>query len=368
MPKAMSPALIAHLGGDSITVCLLWRVALRSGKILAFTDLDRDVLYDDGRGPLLYVSTTGFNPSAVESTSELSVDNSEIQGILDDEFVTEQDIRGGLWDGAEVWIYRVNYRDLSMGHEVVNRGTIGNISTGRLDVKTEIRGLTQRLQQQSGTQVQPTCVAFFGDSKCKKNLADYTFQGSVTSVASRAKFGSDLDKPIGFFAKGKIKWLSGANQGLEKDVKFFAGAPSFSKTSYTGTVHDGFIKPPVPDGKSFAQDYGVIDSNGQSFASGQTPSGSGTYQIGEGGVYYFNTADDGKTVTITYAVQEFVSTAPGQFDLQLQMPHPIQVGDTFEAVAGCDKLLSTCKKFNNVINFRGFPHLPGRDALTGGPK
>jgi uncharacterized phage protein (TIGR02218 family) len=37
-------------------------------------------------------------------------------------------------------------------------------------------------------------------------------------------------------------------------------------------------------------------------------------------------------------------------------------GDTFEVVAGCDRTFATCKsKFNNVRNFRGFPHIPGRD-------
>jgi len=36
----------------------------------------------------------------------------------------------------------------------------------------------------------------------------------------------------------------------------------------------------------------------------------------------------------------------------------VAVGDTFELTAGCDHTLATCKaKFNNVVNFGGFPHL-----------
>lgn len=58
------------------------------------------------------------------------------------------------------------------------------------------------------------------------------------------------------------------------------------------------------------------------------------------------------------------STAAGVVELFLPMPKTISVGDTFSARAGCDKLLSTCKaKFNNVINFRGFPHIPGTDKM-----
>ena len=41
---------------------------------------------------------------------------------------------------------------------------------------------------------------------------------------------------------------------------------------------------------------------------------------------------------------------------------PLAPGDTFSIRAGCDKRFSTCKaKFNNALNFRGFPHIPGQD-------
>lgn len=39
-------------------------------------------------------------------------------------------------------------------------------------------------------------------------------------------------------------------------------------------------------------------------------------------------------------------------------------GDSFVARAGCDKRIKTCAaKFANVVNFRGFPHIPGQDAV-----
>lgn len=43
-------------------------------------------------------------------------------------------------------------------------------------------------------------------------------------------------------------------------------------------------------------------------------------------------------------------------------------GDTFVVVAGCDKRLSTCReKFQNAVNFRGFPYAPGDNWLTAYP-
>ena len=42
----------------------------------------------------------------------------------------------------------------------------------------------------------------------------------------------------------------------------------------------------------------------------------------------------------------------------------IAPGDAFTVTAGCDKQLGTCAaKFANVPNFRGFPHIPGQDAV-----
>jgi uncharacterized phage protein (TIGR02218 family) len=46
------------------------------------------------------------------------------------------------------------------------------------------------------------------------------------------------------------------------------------------------------------------------------------------------------------------------------MPEPIAAGDTFTVTAGCDKRFGTCQtRFNNAVNFRGFPHIPGNDFI-----
>lgn len=43
-------------------------------------------------------------------------------------------------------------------------------------------------------------------------------------------------------------------------------------------------------------------------------------------------------------------------------------GDRIRVIAGCDKRPETClQKFNNFMNFRGFPHVPGEDWLSSYP-
>ena len=47
-----------------------------------------------------------------------------------------------------------------------------------------------------------------------------------------------------------------------------------------------------------------------------------------------------------------------RIELYKVFPYKVTVGEKYEIVAGCDKAFNTCKvKFNNVINFRGEPHL-----------
>ncbi|MFN4201887.1 MAG: DUF2163 domain-containing protein [Tabrizicola sp.] len=49
----------------------------------------------------------------------------------------------------------------------------------------------------------------------------------------------------------------------------------------------------------------------------------------------------------------------------LEVPvRPVESADEFIIRAGCDKRIATCgTKFSNVANFRGFPHIPGQDAV-----
>lgn len=61
-------------------------------------------------------------------------------------------------------------------------------------------------------------------------------------------------------------------------------------------------------------------------------------------------------------VKEFANK---QVVLAQAMPYAIQVGNSFQIIAGCDKTHQTCiSKFNNIINFRGEPFVPGTDAIS----
>lgn len=79
----------------------------------------------------------------------------------------------------------------------------------------------------------------------------------------------------------------------------------------------------------------------------------------------------GRMVWNSGAVSEIashrVAGAKAVFEL-LDAAAPAE-GALFSVYAGCDKRLETCRsKFANVVNFRGFPHMPGNDMVQAGPQ
>ncbi len=69
----------------------------------------------------------------------------------------------------------------------------------------------------------------------------------------------------------------------------------------------------------------------------------------------------GKNIGQKTEIKQFSN---GFFILSTELPYQIELNDYFLVVAGCDKKFNTCcSRFNNAINFRGEPHLPGIDLL-----
>lgn len=93
----------------------------------------------------------------------------------------------------------------------------------------------------------------------------------------------------------------------------------------------------------------------QVFVSNAMTQAAGYFSSGE--VEWLTGANAGRRMEI----KEFANK---QFTLALPMPNAVVVGDTFKAVAGCDKTITTCAaKFANAVNFRGEPYVPGMDKM-----
>lgn len=217
--RVISPQLEAHFGSGLTTLATCWRLTRQDTTELGFTDHDRGLVID----ALDYDSIAGFTPTTVESKSNMSVDNLDLEGQTFPSKITESDLLAGLYDYAEVEIFMVNYEDLTQGKLVVKRGRLGEVTLNAQLFHAEVRGLTQHLSQTIGEVYSPSCRAVLGDSRCKVSLASVTVTTTITEVVNNQTFkASALTQAAGWFTGGEVEWTSGNNNGRRMEVKEFA--------------------------------------------------------------------------------------------------------------------------------------------------
>jgi uncharacterized phage protein (TIGR02218 family) len=217
----------------SLAVC--WAIEKSDGTFIRGTAHDCNIKIEPTESPPefaagTYLAAAGISGSDVRTSADMSVDNLDVQGALqtspDVIDVAVSDIEAGLLDNAPVQVIVTNWAKPSDGYYIVRRGYLGEISRNSDGAyTTEIRGLTQVLQQTIGRTAGDRCdVAEFGDSRCKFNVAAATVSGTVTAVTSRRRFDTSLalgsPEPVSpYFRLGKLTWLTGENAGFTGQVK-----------------------------------------------------------------------------------------------------------------------------------------------------
>jgi uncharacterized phage protein (TIGR02218 family) len=214
MRTDISVALKAHYALGKTTIARCWKATLTNGTVVTATAHDRDIEYPVGSG-VIYLSTAAYTPSDVESGSDMSPDNLELEGFLASPHIIASDVQTGLWDYAAVEDFEVNYRDLTMGRNLIRSGTLGEVHTGMAMFRAELRGLMQAYSRRIVRLTQATCDADFGDARCKIVLATWTVTGTIDSVTSNRQFtDAARTEANNWFIGGKITFTSGANSAL----------------------------------------------------------------------------------------------------------------------------------------------------------
>lgn len=177
--RTLPPGLQTHLDSGTTTLCHCWRITLKSGEKLGFTDHDVNLSFD----ATVFEADTGFTASSIESSLGFSVDNLEAGGALQSAKLDEARLRAGDFDHATIEIWRVNWADVSQ-RVLMRKGHLGEVAYGDGAFNAEVRGMAHLLSQQKGRLFQYGCDATLGDARCGKNLnlAAYTASGSVVSV------------------------------------------------------------------------------------------------------------------------------------------------------------------------------------------
>ena len=276
-------SLQARLDSGVTTLCYCWVIKRADGITQGFTDHDEDIVLD----AVACRAGGGLTGSEVTQRLGLAVDSSELSGALADDSLNEGDLAAGRYDAATIEIWLVDWSEPAL-RVLLAKGTLGEVRRQGRAFTAEVRGLSERLAEESGRLYTATCSADLGDGRCSIDLTNPAFLGAgavILPEATAAFTAAGLDVfDDGWFIAGKLTFTSGANSGLSVEVK------SHRKAGAVRLV------------------------------------------------------------------------------LWQAMAEPIVAGDTFLVTAGCDKRFETCRaRFNNAVNFRGFPHIPGNDFLIAHP-
>lgn len=221
--KQIPSSLAAHLASGVTTLATCWLVARKDGLTLGFTDHDR---------PLVLEGTpchpqNGLSVSALADGPGFAIGGGEVSGQLSGPALEPKDLVSGLWDGAEVRVYRVNWQKPE-DHILLRRAFIGEVTQEGNAFKAELRGLSHLLESKHGRVFQRACDADLGDARCKVDLTNPAYRalalveaGSTRDTVRVSGLGAYA---AGWFSGGRLRVVDGALAGFASEISHHGGS------------------------------------------------------------------------------------------------------------------------------------------------
>jgi hypothetical protein len=157
-----------HIESGATTLASCWKITRTDAVVFGFTDHDQTLSF--GGTDCLPMLDGGEMPARLGG----QVDTGEVVGVLHSDAIAEEDVAAGLYDGAEVETWRVNWRDVSQ-RALLRRATIGEIVREDGQFRAELRSGQQALNRVRGRVYSPLCDAVLGDARCTVSPAHPDF-------------------------------------------------------------------------------------------------------------------------------------------------------------------------------------------------
>jgi uncharacterized phage protein (TIGR02218 family) len=210
--------LQAKLDSGVTTLCRCWRIVRCDGVVQGFTDHDEDVVL----GALVCRAGTGLTGSEATSKLGLAIAGSEVSGALAGDTLSESDLAAGRYDAAAIETYLVDWSEPAL-NVLLAKGVLGEVRREGQAFAAEVRGLADRLNQETGRRYTATCSADLGDARCTIDLSnpDFRGEGTVIALGGTSTFtAAGLDAfADSWFSAGRLAWTSGGNISLAVEVK-----------------------------------------------------------------------------------------------------------------------------------------------------
>ena len=361
--KTVSGPTAANITDDNHFVQCFFVKQRISGTIQGFTLHDKDIPFDlsDGNGEVTYQAATSFIQSAIANTDTFSVDNMQVEAILDSTAFDVDDIDAGVYDRAEIKIFLVDWTDLTLDPIKLRRGSLGEITTAEKSVKAELRGMLQRYTEEIVEVYTPSCrvdlglVILPGIPGCGVRLEPPKWTATtpftireVRDAATGSVVRPTDDSGQGFNDRHFKCTTAGTSGGTEPTWNLTIG----------GTTSDGSVTWTTIQALTIETQISTVTSNREFVV---TYTGDAPDILLTGGlVTWLTGANIGlppmEVKTWVLSTKTVVLFLPMGFDLA--------VGDTMKISAGCAKDVATCRDtFDNIFNLQAEPYVPGTKVL-----
>lgn len=274
---------------------------------LGFTSNTRDMTLP-GHPGITFKSTPGISPTAVEQSLDEPT-NLELTGIYQTSSFVRTDIIAGKWNFAEIEVFSSSWQNTSLGELLHFRGNIGEFKDFQSYFTAEGRGLISRLSNDTSHVTQRLCrVKDFRNAVCGHVAATVTIGGVAYNVSQT---------------------------GVDGDPAISVEGIIFNTSTWAGND---------------PADTAALNLLGASYANGKV------------------TAVDGPNAGISREISVAAEATGGHpylaVFLKRAFPFVIDTTTEFNLVMGCTRTVEDCRKYSNIVNFRGEPYVPGIEAAN----
>jgi hypothetical protein len=330
------------MGQETTTLGRLLRITRTDGVVIRLSSTGRDETFDAET----FLGDPGFLSSSVtiESGQTPYVDIDFGAEIASDDPVTVEDVDRGLYSRALIEVFRINYTDTSQNFLEV-QGFVGNAEfTDTGVIRFDTRGGTEDLALIDAEKFSVNCAVNLGDPRrCKVPIRP-----------------ADVERSTLYEAGDYVRVNQSGYQNrmfLCTDGGTTAGsAPTFDFTVGNDTTDGGVTW--TAEEAWMRQGSVVAVTNRYNFTLTVTESRAVNSWFDNGQIQFTS----GANAELFYDVRKWVQSG-GVLYLWTRARFDVAPGDTFEIYPGCDKTtgVNGCTKFDNILNYQGFPHLPGKD-------
>jgi len=170
--RTIPEEMAARIESGAATLSHAWVLRRADGVELGFTDHDRDLIVEG----VMCRAASGWTAGAADSAAGLSGGSAAVAGGLDDAAITEADLEAGLYDGASVTLWRVDWERPDLKVRLWS-ATLARIRREGVGFTAELEGPLAKLERVVGRTCGRDCDAILGDGRCGVDLE--AFPGAV---------------------------------------------------------------------------------------------------------------------------------------------------------------------------------------------